>query len=120
VADEENRFAYVKRIAGVCLFTAGIYPGLSPSPNRFASSNNLRSPMTRAHRRTFEELVETGQKFYSMAKIHASADVLELSHLFELLEKQFTSALKPLTFISTHYLHASMSRLFSEESHVPG
>ena len=118
VADEENRFAFVKRIADVCLFSAGIYPVLSRRPNRFGLSADDRASNTRHRRRTFEELVETGQRFYGMAKRHATADVLELSHIFELLENQFTSALKPLTFISNHYLHASKTRMFRGDSPV--
>ena len=106
VADEGSRFAYIKRIADVCLFSAGMFPKSNRHQNHAASSATRMTP------RTFEDFVETGRRFYGLAKRNPAAQKLNIAQTFDSLEEHFTSALKPLTFISTHYLHSHKNRLF--------
>ena len=107
-AGDHERFAFYKRIADVCLFTSGVFPGygrLPPGAQR-RSSGRMRT------RRTIEDYETEGRRFYRLAEEHPAARLMELTGVFALLRENFTSARKPLAFIASRYLHSKRHHLF--------
>ena len=107
-AGDHERFAFYKRIADVCLFTSGVFPGygrLPPGAQR-RSSGRMRG------RRTIEDYETEGRRFYRLAEEHPAARLMELTGVFALLRENFTSARKPLAFIASRYLHSKRHHLF--------
>ena len=115
-AEEEERFAFYKRIADVCLFVSGVFPESASPPFSAVSVGGPRRRFGGGMRRTMEEYVHEGQSFYGLAQQHPQAQKLQLSDVFELLGKQFTWARKPLGFIATNYLHARTDQLFGSRT----
>ena len=107
-ADEDSRFAFYKRIADLCLFITGIFPG---SAQRRQPGNVTGRGRTRTQR-GIEEYEREGVRFYRLAEEHPAARTLGLVDVFGLLREDFTSARKPLTYIAGQYLHSSGRRLF--------
>ena len=104
-ADEDGRFALYKRIADLCLFITGIFPGSAHAVGSGVSSR-LRP------RRGIEDYEQEGVRFYGLAEEHPAAGTLGLAEVFGLLREDFTSARKPLTYIAGQYLHSSGRKLF--------
>ena len=107
-ADEDGRFAFYKRIADLCLFVTGIFPGSASRPTSGESPNRSR---IRAQRGV-EEYEREGVRFYGLAEGHPAATTLGLAEVFGLLREEFTSARKPLTYIAGQHLHSSGRKLF--------
>ena len=109
-ASHEQRFGYYKRIADVCLFLSGVFPNSAPpQPSGNQSAGTVRAWRMR---RSLEEFERDGRRFYGLAGGHPAARALELSSVFATLKDNFTSARKPLTFVSTRFLHARRRELF--------
>ncbi|HAL47673.1 MAG: hypothetical protein FI707_14560 [SAR202 cluster bacterium] len=112
-----ERFSYYKRIADVCLFVTGVFPDHAQRSYKkpgVGRTNEL--PRSVRNRRTVEDYERDGRRFYGMAQRHPTARMLELTDVFGSLKGEFTTARKPLTFISTRYLHASKRQVFGGES----
>ncbi len=107
-AGEHERFAFYKRIADVCLFTSGVFPGHAGLHAQAARQGRGRMRT----RRTIEDYETEGRRFYRLAEEHPAARLMELAGVFALLRENFTSARKPLTFIASHYLHSKRHHLF--------
>ncbi len=105
--DEPHRFNYYKRIADVCLFMSGVFPGHASRP---ASRRSARP------RRTMDDYEGVGRRFYGLAAAHPTARTLSLADVFDLLRQHFASARKPLTFIVSQYLHSRKHHLFGVEA----
>ena len=117
--DESERFSYYKRIGDVCLFLTGFfrdstYSSKSTFNSNFKSGAYSRTNFTRKRRRSLEEYESEGRRFYRLAEEHPTAGVLELTDVFSVLRDQFSAARKPLTFLSSRYLHSRHNNLFSE------
>ncbi len=112
-AEPEQRFAFYKRIADVCLFVSGLFPHSARGVQRTFAPGP--TPAARA-RRTLEEYVEEGRRFYELAAEHPAARALELTGVLGLLGENFTTATKPLRFIASHYLHSKGRQLFAPQS----
>lgn len=107
--EEESRFRFYRRIADLCLFILGVYP-------EFAQPRRYASPQPRATWRTLRgarEYEEEGRRFYKLASQHPEAKTLGMTEVFGLLHESFTSATKPLNFVSRHYLRSRRDRLFA-------
>ena len=107
-AGDHERFAFYKRIADVCLFTAGVFPGHASLHVQAAQ----QGPGRLRARRTIEDYETEGRRFYRLAEEHPAARLMELTGVFALLREHFTSARKPLTFIASRYLHSKRHHLF--------
>jgi len=117
--DESERFSYYKRIGDVCLFLTGFfrdstYSSKSTFNSNFKSGAYSRTNFTRKRRRSLEEYESEGRRFYRLAEEHPTAGVLELTDVFSVLRDQFSAARKPLTFLSSRYLHSRHNNLFNE------
>jgi hypothetical protein len=107
-ADEDGRFAFYKRIADLCLFVTGIFPGSAsrPTPGEIPGRRRI------GRQRGVEEYEREGVRFYGLAEGHPAATTLGLAEVFGLLREEFTSARKPLTYIAGQHLHSSGRKLF--------
>ena len=115
-AEPEQRFAFYKRIADVCLFVSGLFPHSARSHQRpFMPGVLGPTPAARA-RRSLEDYVQEGRRFYELAAEHPAARALELTGVLGLLGENFTTATKPLRFIASHYLHSKGHQLFAPQS----
>ena len=115
-ADEEHRFGYYKRIADVCLFVSGIFRGYATSGPSDGASAQRRPSLARQTRRSLEDYETEGRRFYELAEKHPTARALDLSEVFGLLRRRFSSARKPLSFISAQYLHSRGRHLFGGQA----
>ena len=121
--DESERFSYYKRIGDVCLFLTGFfrdstYSSKSTFNSNFKSGAYSRTNFTRKRRRSLEEYESEGRRFYRLAEEHPTAGVLELTDVFSVLRDQFSAARKPLTFLSSRYLHSRHNNLFNKVNSV--
>ena len=115
-AEPEQRFGFYKRIADVCLFISGLFPHSARGHHRpFLPGKLGPAPAARA-RRSLEEYVQEGQRFYELAAGHPAARALDLTGVLGLLGENFTTATKPLRFIASHYLHSEGRQLFAPQS----
>ena len=114
-APPEQKFGYYKRIADVCLFLSGVFP--DGAQNRAGAGNRVGETAPSVGRRwrmrrTIEDYEREGRIFYGLAQRHPAARALELERVFQTLERDFTAARKPLTFVATRFLHARKRQLF--------
>ena len=121
--DESERFSYYKRIGDVCLFLTGFFRDSTYSSKSTFNSNlksgaYSRTNFTRKKRRSLEEYESEGRRFYRLAEEHPTAGVLELTDVFSVLRDQFSAARKPLTFLSSRYLHSRHNNLFNKVNSV--
>ena len=114
-ADEEQRLAYYKRIADVCLFILGIYPEHAPMDYRYPSSGEPRRYFGTRVRRGLDEYEAEGRRFYRLAGEHPAAQTFDLREIFRLLHEKLHAAKKPLNFISQHYLAIRKRQMFGVE-----
>ena len=115
-ADEEHRFGYYKRIADVCLFVSGIFRGYATSGSSDGASGQRGASWAGQTRRSLEDYETEGRRFYGLAEKHPTARALDLSEVFGLLRRHFSSARKPLSFIAAQYLHSRGRHLFGEQA----
>lgn len=113
--DEEHKFSLYKRIGDVCLFILGIFPEYAQFDYQHQPSGGMRFRLVTG-RRGMQEYEEEGRRFYRLAAEHKSARELELSEIFELLDRNFNTAKKPLNFISQCYLHRRKYQLFDVDN----
>ena len=111
-ADESQRLSFYKRIADVCLFVSGVFPEQALRVYQQAATARGGPGPMRPSSRTLEDYEREGRQFYGLAEGHPAANELDMSRVFGLLREHFTSARKPLTFISAQYLHSRRSHLF--------
>ena len=107
-ADEDGRFAFYKRIADLCLFITGVFPGSAYRQGTDAPPGRSRIRTQRG----IEEYEREGVRFYRLAEVHPAAGTLGLTEVFGLLREEFACARKPLTYIAGQYLHSSGRKLF--------
>ena len=107
-AGDHECFAFYKRIADVCLFTSGVFPGYG----RLPPGASQRGPGRLRGHRTIEDYETEGRRFYRLAEEHPAARLMDLTDIFALLRENFTSARKPLAFIASRYLHSKRHHLF--------
>ena len=107
-ADEGSRFGFYKRIADLCLFITGIFPGSAQRPR----SADLPGRSRMRTQRGVDEYEREGVRFYGLAEGHPAARDLGVADVFGILREDFTSARKPLTYIAGQYLHSSGRGLF--------
>ena len=110
--EEEHRLGFFKRIADICLFMLGMFPGYVQFSYRYPSSGKLRPQIVGRVRRSAQEYLEEGRKFYKLAAEHPTARTYGLSEVFWLFHANFHAAQKPLNFIAEHNLHYQKQRLF--------
>ena len=109
--DEEERLGFYRRIADVCLFVSGIFADYALRASGQVAMHS-RVTSSRWTRRTLGDYETEGRRFYGLAERHPAAKALELSEVFGLLKRHFTSARKPLAFVAGQYLHLGKHRLF--------
>ena len=110
-ADESQRFGFYKRIADLCLFVTGMFPGHTFLGYQ-RSGPDLPRPLAIRTRRSLEEYETEGRRFYGLAGEHPTARTLQLAEVFGLLREHFSSVRKPLSFIASRYLHSHRHQLF--------
>jgi len=110
--EDEYRLAFYKRIADICLFILGIFPGYSEHGYRYPFSGQLRPQLRGKARISPEEYEKEGRRFYKLAAEHQSAKKLDLSEIFWTLHGNFQKAKKPLNFIAEHYLSYKRRKYF--------
>lgn len=110
--DEEHRLGFFKRIADICLFMLGVFPGYVQFSYRYPSTGELRPQQVGRVRRNATEYLEEGRKFYKLAAEHPAAGTYGLSEVFWLFHANFHAAQKPLNFIAEHYLHYKKHSMF--------
>jgi len=108
----EYRAVFYKRIADVCLFLMGVFPeyvqfGGSGPPGR---EPDVRIPW--CWRKPAEEYEEKGRTYYRLALESETETPDAVKEAFRLLAGNFTSARKPLEFISQRYLNFRKRELF--------
>ena len=103
--EEQLRFGLYKRIADVCLFIAGIFPEYAQP--------GAAVPWSQRGQRDLEDYEQEGRQFYGLASQHEGAALLELREVLRALSEQFALAVKPLTFLSQHYLPLRRHTLFA-------
>ncbi len=110
--DEEQRFAYYKRIADLCLFIVGIFPEYA-GPAMNSGRSAARPPIFGRRQRSSEDYEAEGRRFYQLASRHYSARVDGTSQLLETMGDGFNLAKKPLNYISERYLDFRKGTFFS-------
>lgn len=110
--DKQYRFGFYKRIADICLFIPSLYPEFVQAHYRYPLSGEVRPSVLGQVRRSRDDYVHEGRKFYKLAAEHPTAEVLELNNVFEVIRTKFHTAQKPLSFMSENYLHHWRQNLF--------
>ncbi len=98
-----RRLAVFQRIADLCLFVLGMFPDHAELEYRYPVSGELRPRLGRAGISP-DEYEARGRQFYRLAAEQRGAQGRDLSDVFMTLHEGFQQALKPLNFISLHYL----------------
>ena len=109
--EDSQRFGLYKRIADVCLFVTGIFPGHAFRSHRRPRDTSRPQSLLRSLR-TLEEYEVEGRRFYRLAAEHPVSRTLEMTDMFSLLREHFDAVSKPLVLLSTRYLHSRRDRLF--------
>lgn len=102
--EEEYKLGFYKRIADICLFVLGIFPGYAERDYRYPFSGQVRPHIFGKLRISPEDYVEEGRKFYKLAAEHPAAKEFDLSEIFWALHRDFQKAKKPLNFLEEHFL----------------
>jgi hypothetical protein len=105
--EEAQRFLPYKRIADICLFVSGVFPD-------FIAVNELNrgrraSGLARFSR---EDFSNRGIHFYRAAALHREALYQGMRDVLLKLSNDFELAVKPLSYLSTHYLNLLKDRIF--------
>ncbi len=111
-ADEEYRFGLYKRIADICLFLGGVFPGFLERDYRYPASGEPRPQPPGGLRLEPERYDEEGRRYYRLAAEHRTARDLDLSDVLLALHEHFKEAKKPLNFMAEHYLPALKTPVF--------
>ena len=107
--EDEHRLGFYKRIADICLFILGMFPGYAERDYRYPFSGHVRPQIRGKGRMSPEEYEQEGRRFYKLAAEHRSSKELNLSEVFWALHGNFEKAKKPLNFIAEHYLQHKKS-----------
>ena len=110
--DERQQFRYFKRIADVCLFVLGIFPNHARSGGGRFATGSTPAGSTRRGRRTAEEYMDIGRRFYQTAGEHYAAEAAGLAEPLVLLRDNFGVARKVLNIVSERYLRYSRNQVF--------
>jgi hypothetical protein len=105
--DEEQRFLPYKRIADICLFVSGVFPD-------FVAANELNRDRRAGGLAQFsrEDFSSRGTHFYRAAALHREALYHGMREVLLELSDDFELAVKPLSYLSTHYLGLLKDRVF--------
>ena len=110
--EDEYRLGFYKRIADICLFILGMFPGFAERDYRYPFSGKLRPQIRGKIRISPEDYEKEGRKFYKMAAEHNVAKKMKLSEVFWALHGDFQKARKPLSYIAEHYLSYKKHKIF--------
>jgi hypothetical protein len=110
--DEENRFAFYKRIADLCLFLLGVFPEYAVPDSRYYSRVGTQARIMPKLKRSAADYEREGTMFYKLAGEHQRAKLLGLEDLLFEMGGNFNLARGCLNFVSEHYLKLRKSRLF--------
>ncbi len=99
-----QRLAVYQRIADLCLFVLGMFPDHAELEYRYPHTGELRRRVDGRGGISPEEYETRGRQFYRLAAEQRAARTRDLSDIFWTLHEGFQQALKPLNFISMHYL----------------
>jgi len=113
--DEGQQFRYFKRIADVCLFVVGIFPNYAQGGRRHFVTGASPADSARRGRRTAEEYMEIGHRFYQSAGEHSAAEAAGLAEPLLSLRDNFGVARKVLNIVSERYLRYSRNQVFDVE-----
>jgi hypothetical protein len=105
--EEGRRFFPYKRIADICLFVSGVFPD-------FVASNELNRDRRAGGLAQFsrEDFSNRGTHFYRAAALHDEAVYRGVREVLLKLSEDFELAVKPLSYLSTHYLGLLKNRVF--------
>ncbi len=90
--DEPYRFGVFKRIADICLFVLGMFPEYIDYNYRYPASGEMRPPITGKTRRSMDDYMEEGKKFYKLTAEHPTAKTLQLSEVCQLFHENLRAA----------------------------
>jgi len=110
--DEEDRFAFYKRIADLCLFLLGIFPEYAVPDSRYYLGMGTQPRIIPKLKRSAADYEREGRMFYKLAGEHQRAKLLGLEDLLFEMGGNFNLARGCLNFVSEHYLSLRKSRLF--------
>ena len=99
-----RRLAVYQRIADLCLFVLGMFPDHAEQEYRYPHTGELRRRVDGRGGISPEEYETRGRQFYRLAAEQRLARSKDLSDVFWTLHEGFQQVLKPLNFISLHYL----------------
>ena len=99
-----RRLAVYQRIADLCLFVLGMFPDHAELDYRYPHSGELRRRVDGRGGISPGEYETRGRQFYRLAAEQHAARSGGMSDVFWTLHEGFQQALKPLNFISLHYL----------------
>lgn len=116
IIDEENRFAFYKRIADVCLFISGVFPEYMMFDYGLPGKKSTGSRITRRFRKSAEEYEIEGRKFYKLASAHEMAKAANLSEVLEKLSENFNLVKRSLDFLTQQYLSLTKYKFFNVEN----
>ena len=110
---EESRFKTYKRIADLCLFMTGMFPEhVTP----VLTGTFYPGGTSRRRRRTAQDYIDEGRRFYKLAGEHPDGAAAGLSQVFLQLHEQFDIARKPLNYISENLIRFQKVKLFPSSS----
>ena len=110
--DEAFRFAPYRRIADVCLFLTGMFPGRISDQYRYPLSGRLRPRARSRVVQKVEDYESYGRAFFQMAAEHELARREGLEEVLTTLSENFILAEKPLAFVANRYLQFARHTLF--------
>jgi hypothetical protein len=105
--EEGQRFLPYKRIADICLFVSGVFPD-------FVAANEMNRDRRARGLAQFskEDFSSRGTHFYRAAALHHEALYQGMREVLLKLSDDFELAVKPLSYLSTHYLGLLKDRIF--------
>lgn len=105
--EDAQRFLPYKRIADICLFVSGVFPD-------FVAANELHRDRRAGGLAKFsrEDFSSRGAHFYRAAALHHEAHYQGMREVLLKLSDDFELAVKPLSYLSTHYLGLLKDRIF--------
>ena len=110
--EEEARFNIYKRIADLCLFLLGIFPEYVTPVISSSFPGQTGSRMFGRMRRSAQEYIEEGCRFYKLAAEHQDSSEAGLTGVLMTLHEQFDLARKPLNYISESLIQFKKVKIF--------
>jgi hypothetical protein len=105
--EEEQRFLPYKRIADICLFVSGVFPDFV-AVNEMSRDRRARG-LAKFSR---EDFSSRGTHYYRAAALHHQALYRGMREVLLKLSADFELVVKPLSYLSTHYLGLLKERIF--------